>query len=479
MYKNVFLRFAIVIILLMVIMLFAMSQVYLSAVNEGYREMNEKRMDDVASKVSVCVGDYLASKYGKDELNLNLRNIDVQNNMSVWVIGTSRTVILTYGVQSGCTVQAGDVLDDSSIDDVFVIGEDGITSAFSKYFNEGHISCVKGVHSALLSRKYAVIVSMPESYITSDENTHLDIVILFAAIGIVMFTAMFYFVSRSISRPIKELSDAAVAVSKGNFSKKIKIQSGKKDEITKLGQSFNAMMDALDEVETQRREFMGNISHELRSPLTSMHGYLQGIVDGVIEGEMQQTYLKIALSETERMKGMIENMFNMSKMESQQNALMRSVFDVNELIRIVIISKIVQLEQKEIEVVTDFESEQFFVDADKDMIQQVIINLVDNAVKFTPQKGKITISTWLFKDKVFVKISDTGVGIPEDDINKIWDRFYQVDKAKPASRMGSGLGLAIVKQIINKHGEDVWAKSEVGKGTDFMFSLQKTTRKKD
>jgi len=113
------------------------------------------------------------------------------------------------------------------------------------------------------------------------------------------------------------------------------------------------------------------------------------------------------------------------------------------------------------------------------MIQQVIINLVDNAVKFTPQKCKITISTWLFKDKVFVKISDTGVGIPEDDINKIWDRFYQVDKAKPASRMGSGLGLAIVKQIINKHGEDVWAKSEVGKGTDFMFSLQKTTRKKD
>ena len=320
---------------------------------------------------------------------------------------------------------------------------------------------------------------MPESYITSGEDTHLDIVILFAVIGIIMFAAMFYFVSRSISRPIKELSDAAVAVSKGNFSKKIKVQSGKKDEITKLGQSFNAMTEALDEVETQRREFMGNISHELRSPLTSMHGYLQGIVDGVIDGEMQQTYLKIALSETERMKSMIENMFNMSKMESQQNSLMRSVFDVNELIRIVIISKIVQLENKEIEVVTDFESDQFFVDADKDMIQQVIINLVDNAIKFTSQKGKITISTWLFKDKVFVKISDTGVGIPEDDINKIWDRFYQVDKAKPASRLGSGLGLAIVKQIINKHGEDIWAKSEVGKGTDFMFSLQKTTKKKD
>lgn len=142
------------------------------------------------------------------------------------------------------------------------------------------------------------------------------------------------------------------------------------------------------------------------------------------------------------------------------------------MIRIVIISKIEQIEARKIEVEVNFEEDSFLVKADKDQIQQVVINIVDNATKYNVEGGVIIISTKLVKDKVQVSIADKGPGIPKEDLPYIWDRFYQVDKARSPSRQGSGLGLCIVKQIISNMGEEIWAESEVGKGTCFTFTLQ-------
>jgi len=214
------------------------------------------------------------------------------------------------------------------------------------------------------------------------------------------------------------------------------------------------------------------VSHELRTPMTSIKGFIEGILDNVIPQEKHREYLEIVRNEVARLNRLVNNLLDLAKLESGEIKLIYSNFNINELIRRCIIKLENLITEKGLEVMADFD-EDTLVSADIDSIERVLINLIHNAVKFTPEGGIIGVNTEIRNDKVIVSVADSGIGIEKEDLDRIWERFYKVDKSRSLDTIGTGLGLSIVRNIINEHGEEIWVESELGKGTTFHFTLKK------
>jgi len=269
-------------------------------------------------------------------------------------------------------------------------------------------------------------------------------------------------------RPLAEMRQAAARIASGDFSKRITIHG--EDEISELSRSFNSMVDALENLENTRRDFLSNISHELRTPLTTIKGFIDGILDGVIPAEKQNAYLSIVRDEVRRMEKLVNDIMDLARFQTGETKLNITVFDINEKIRRCVVSLQQLIVGKNLNVMADFETEKLYVRADPDAIQRVILNLLHNAVKFTPEGGRITVRTYV-KNKVYVEVEDNGPGIPREELPHIFDRFYKTDKSRGLDKTGVGLGLAIVKNIMLSHNEDVRVESEEGKGSKFTFTL--------
>ena len=292
------------------------------------------------------------------------------------------------------------------------------------------------------------------------------------SVGAAVFIAIIlvYIVSLRLSRPLKQINNAARIIAGGDFRKRLNIKSN--DEIGELAGTFNLMAVALQNLEEMRRGFIANVSHELRTPMTSIRGFIEGILDGTIPPDRQEYYLSIVRDETNRLNRLANDLLDLAKMEAGEVTLNLKPFDINELVRRCIIKLETLLLSKNIFVEADFEEEGMFVNADADAIERVLYNLVHNAIKFTPENGRIKITTKAQKDKVLVSIKDNGTGIEKDELDMIWERFYKTDKSRSRDKTGTGLGLAIVKNIINEHGQKIWVESEPGKGTEFIFTLE-------
>jgi Signal transduction histidine kinase len=278
-----------------------------------------------------------------------------------------------------------------------------------------------------------------------------------------------YFFSLRISKPLKEINKVAKTIAGGEFKERVNIKSN--DEIGELATSFNQMVIALENLEDMRRGFIANVTHELRTPMTSIRGFVEGILDGTIPADKQSYYLNIVKDEASRLSRLINDLLDLSKMEAGEIKLSFRDFDINELIRRCIINLENQITEKDFEIEADFQKEELYVNADSDGIERVVLNLLHNAVKFTPQGGKIKLSSYRSRGKIYVTVEDTGVGIDKDEINLIWERFYKSDKSRSKDKTGTGLGLAIIKNIINEHKQTIKVESEVGKGTKFTFTL--------
>lgn len=289
----------------------------------------------------------------------------------------------------------------------------------------------------------------------------------------VAIAAMLVFVlSRYIVRPIKDISYAAGELSRGNLDWRVKPKTH--DEIGELAEAFNKMAEELKLQDGLRNTFIANVSHELRSPLASVQGFVQGMLDRAIEENDRDKYLEIVLGETKRMNTLISDLLNLAKIESGKFPIEYSEFDINELIRRCILTFEKRIEEKQLEVNIRLTDDKLFVWADEDRISQVITNLVDNAVKFTPSGGELKVWTHAADNKVYVSIADTGEGIPVEDQPYVFERFFKVDKSHSQRTPGTGIGLSIVKRIISQHGEKITLQSVPGKGTTFTFSLTRT-----
>jgi len=231
------------------------------------------------------------------------------------------------------------------------------------------------------------------------------------------------------------------------------------------------MTNSLSQLEGMRRSFVANVSHELKTPMTTIGGFIDGIIDGTIEEDKQNYYLGIVSEEVKRLSRLVQTMLNMSKLESGEYVLKPELFDMRELLFTIAISQEQQIEHKQIEISGLDTIESVSLKADKDLIHQVVYNLVDNAVKFTPENGKISFSLTRDSKQLTLKISNSGRGIPKEDLPYIFERFYKADKSRSANKNSTGLGLYIAKNIVSAHGGKISAQSEENEITTFTINL--------
>jgi len=322
----------------------------------------------------------------------------------------------------------------------------------------------------------AVYIMSPMPKVKEARASVFRLFILSIGVSALLSIILVYFLSLRISKPLKEINKAAKVIASGEFKEKVNIKSN--DEIGELATSFNQMVTALENLEDMRRDFIANVTHELRTPMTSIRGFVGGILDGTIPPEKHSYYLNIVKDEASRLARLINDLLDLTKMESGEMKLSLRDFDINELIRRCIINLENQIIEKNLEIEANFQKEELYVNGDTDGIERVVINLLHNAIKFTPVGGKINLSAYRSKGKVYVSVEDNGAGIDGDEIDLIWDRFYKSDKSRSKDKTGTGLGLAIIKNIINEHKQEIKVESEVGKGSKFTFTLNPSYKDK-
>ena len=272
-----------------------------------------------------------------------------------------------------------------------------------------------------------------------------------------------------IGLPLKKIIYATEQYAAGNMHYEFSIESN--DEMGYLAATLNYMASEIARSEDNQKKFVANVSHDFRSPLTSIRGYLEAMIDGTIPPEMHDKYLNIVLNETERLTKLTNSLLTLNNLNTKGMILELTDFDINPIIRSTVETFEGRCEPKTISISLILTGEEMFVHADMSKIQQVIYNLLDNAIKFSHNNSTITIETREKHNKLFVSVKDTGIGIPKDSLKLIFDRFYKTDLSRGKDKKGTGLGLAITKEIIHSHGENINVVSTEGVGTEFIFTL--------
>ena len=293
--------------------------------------------------------------------------------------------------------------------------------------------------------------------------------ILIAINVMVLAFVISYVTTKKQSEPLGEMAGAARRFARGDFSMRVK-DSGRFDEVGELAQAFNAMADSLENSEKHRRELIANLSHELKTPMTVITGFADGILDGTIPPENEARYLGVISSETRRLSRLVKSMLDMSKIQSSGDAILEGSFDVTEIARLALLSLSGKIDEKSLDVEAELPEEAIVTRGDKDSITQVIFNLIDNAIKFSSPGGVIGIELWKQGPRAYVSIENRGDDIQPDELPHIFERFHKADKSRGVDREGVGLGLYIVKTILDSHNEDIFVTSRDGV-TKFMFTL--------
>ncbi len=304
----------------------------------------------------------------------------------------------------------------------------------------------------------------------SIRRVYLDI-LLTGLVAVAAAVLVVYYLTTRITKPITDMNSTVRRYSKGDFD--LRLKANGEDEVAQLARSFNTMAGELSDLERMRRSFVANVSHELRSPLTSISGFLEAMQDGTIPKERHEEYIALVVTETHRMTEMVNDLLSLARMESGQAPLKLQQFDLNELALRTLVTFEARINQKKLEVELKLMEPRCIVEADRDQLAQVLRNLIDNAIKFSSEGGKLVIETALHnKGHAALSVQDFGSGIPADDLPHVFERFYKAEKAHtPTSQSGTGLGLSIARFIVDLHGQNIWVVSDQKKGTEFTFTL--------
>ncbi len=285
-----------------------------------------------------------------------------------------------------------------------------------------------------------------------------------------------YFLTERIIGPLKNMSRAAKAYATGNFDIRIPVQGS--DEVAELAVAFNQMATGLQNLEDMRRSFLANVSHDLKTPMTTIAGFIDGILSGAIPPENQTEYLERIKSEVLRLSRLVRQLLDISRIQAGDRKLEIESFDICEMARQIVLSFESRIYEKKLEVEFDCDEDNIFVSADKDSIHQVLYNLCDNAVKFSREGGTYRVSVKVKNKLAHISVYNEGQGIPSEDLPFVFERFYKSDKSRGLDKTGVGLGLYISKTIIDAHRETISADSEQGKYCSFEFTLPVTETKK-
>ena len=346
---------------------------------------------------------------------------------------------------------------------------------FHPYYEEEMMIVAVPVINATGTTNGAIILNAPVQGL----NSFLTRIYLAIGLTGLLALGLTLFIVRRLSlgivRPLRAMEETAASMAEGRYDKRVDIASH--DEIGQLGESLNTLAQALsgfvartEQIEKLRRDFVANVSHELRTPLTVIRGYTEALMDGTVtDPEQTERFNRLIVSETERLERLITDLLDLSRLQAEQYAMEVEMIPLEEIIDSVVGMLRVKANAKEVALTWRHEGIIPPISGNGDRLIQLMLILLDNALKYTPSGGSVSVGLENLDGQTVVTIADTGAGIPEEDLPFIWERFYKVDKAHTRDNQGTGLGLAIAREIIERHGAKIAVNSGEGQGTTFVL----------
>ncbi len=441
-----------------------------SFVLDEYQGTMEKSADEIAR---------LASAMGESEdltswaLRLNLSSISSSTGNHIFLANRSGRIVSCSDRGALCE-HIGAQMPEAMLQQLDAEGQYEQISSLDGFYSKDRFIVAKPVTARSGEALGYVFVTNGIDSILGAWSTFLGVASL-VAIGVFLAAlALSLIYSKRMARPLDEIAAASRKFARGDFSVRVKQEEDPTDEMGALIDSFNKMADSLESAEARRSEFIANISHELRTPMTTIAGFADGILDGTIPKEDEEKYLRSIRDETRRLSRLVRDMLDVSQMRARAaDPTRRTDFDLTELILQTLLSFESRATKKRLDVDPQLPDNHIMVRADKDAITQVIYNLLDNAVKFAAPGSCITLRLYREGKKAYVSVKDCGETIPPEDLPFIFDRFHKSDRSRSLDKDGVGLGLYLVKTIINSHDEDIAVKSADGM-TEFVFTLPLT-----
>lgn len=463
--KTLYLKFVLA-YLIFGIFSYIIVSVFVPKLTEDY--MLKEKADNLYSEATLIADTYASGLYSSETsletVKLQLDALAVYMKSDIRIINPSGRLVL----DSKLPLNVDDEIVISNFDSTITSGSYYIINNFFGIYDHDVLTVMVPITSDYMVKGYLSIhtdirdIENSSNHMLNISYITMFILFLLSLIILIFFTQLVYV-------PLRKITKAAEQYAQGNYHYQVSVES--EDEMGYLSACLNYMADTIASSEDDQKKFVANVSHDFRSPLTSIRGFLEAMLDGTIPEEMYQKYIQIVLNETERLTKLTNSLLTLNNLNTKGMLLEFSDFDINQVIRNVAASFEATCRAKSLAIELSLTGAEMFVHADMSKIQQVLYNLTDNAIKFSHHDTVIKIETSAKKNKLFVSVKDTGIGIPKDDLKLIWNRFYKSDSSRGKDKKGTGLGLSIVKEIINAHNENINVISTEGEGTEFIFSL--------
>lgn len=484
--KNIFSKYILAFMIIVVISFLVLSLIVSSLIGNYTTETKKTLMNNTAqgifsslngimtmSKLPLEATTMIDNGYIEDFINKNA----ISSESIIFITDHSGKVILMS--ENGKGIIPDKI--DSSLVEAY-LEEDYLYSDLEGVFDTRYINVIRPINLFPSGRvDYNAEANSGAIFICS-ENTNvvfekLGSTLIMTLIWIFAFSLIaVYFISERISRPLKEMSYAAKSFAKGKFNVRVPVKGS--GEVAELATAFNNMAGSLEKLEENRSTFLSNVSHDLRTPMTTISGFVDGIISGAIPKDKADHYLRIVSDETKRLARLVNSLLDITRIQSGERKFTMSSFDVCELARQVLISCESRIDSKNLDVSFECDDDNMNVIADRDAIHQVMYNLIDNAIKFSNEGGILSLRLVENDKKIVISVKNTGKGIVSEDLPHVFDRFYKSDRSRGLDKSGLGLGLYISKTIIDQHSEEMWVKSEENTWCEFSFTLAKAKKAK-
>ncbi len=435
-----------------------------------------------AENISSMTGEMLAQGMGfrSEYFQIYVASVARASDAYVMLAENDGEIIYCAGSSDAFSDLTGLHIPQSALDHIDLQGSYDDVSALGGLFAEKRYLAARPitVNMAKFSSGSVVVTSTQAGIVLVAASTAslTEMWRAFATIFLFVAVVVFFiaFLASSVTsirqaRPLKEMAEAAKKFGHGEFDTRVDV-GGRQDEIAELAEAFNNMADSLAQAEAERSEFIANVSHELKTPMTTIAGFADGILDGTIPPDKQREALQTVSSETRRLSRLVRRMLDLSRLQAAENVTTQERFDITEVLLRVLISLEGKINQKNLDVDTSLPDEPVPVWGDPDSITQVCYNLLDNAIKFAAPGTRLGLGIAVKGGKAWVSVRNTGETIPPDELKLIFDRFHKTDRSRSVDRDGVGLGLYIVKTILDNHKENITVTSEEGV-TEFTFTL--------
>ena len=436
--------------------------------NMTFEHVQKTRAEALYNEATEIANSYAQDLYSNqtslDTVQSQLKALAAYTDSTIWIINPSGRMVLDSSMP--VDIEHERIIE--GFNSTITADSYYTTGTFFDSFEEEQLSVFAPITHKYKVQGY-VVIHLSMATIHEQASSLLNISYILLVILFILSLIILIFFTEIIYVPLKKIIRATEQYASGNMHYEFSVES--EDEMGYLAASLNYMASEIARAEDNQKKFVANVSHDFRSPLTSIRGYLDAMIDGTIPAELHEKYLNIVLNETDRLTKLTNSLLTLNNLNTKGVVLEKNVFDLNTMIRNTAATFEGSCRNKRIAIELVLTGESMPVEADLGKIQQVLYNLLDNAIKFSHHDSIIKIETTEKKSKVFLSVRDNGIGIPKEDLKLIWDRFYKSDLSRGKDKKGTGLGLSITKEIIHAHGEHINVISTVGVGTEFIFSL--------